>query len=1003
MGKIQSMLTLDGEADFRRQLNLINANLKTLDKELAATSSQFAVGAQKMKQSADISANYSKQVEFLKSKQDVLQRAMANAQKEIDNNNKKLSDARQAYDLNQKAIDKTKKEIEYLTAKYGANSKEVQHAKERLDMYQTAQKNAAKEISVAETAITKAGKAYHSYRQQLADTETQLNKVTEAQRKQAESAEKTVSGINVDLTGLVATGNAVLATIGVVTTVVEKVGSVAGKVANAGIQTLNTSFKAVNGELELGIKGIEAYVGAVAAAGTALGGFSVSNGMSFEASMSKVQAYANLDPVKDAEAIRALTEAAKATGASTTKTATEAADALGYLALNGWKTEQMLNALLPVTKASEAGGIDLATVANLTARSLTAYGKGAEEAEDFLNILTAAQNNSSNSLYDLLTVYTDTAGTFKELGVDFKESAALIGVFANQGVSGAEAATALNSVMLRLLGTNKKAKTALTDIGVSAWNEDGTFKGLTQTLREAGEALADMTQEERINAEAAISGVLRFQDFQKLINGVMDTEGYQNVWDPIASAIDNQTLYQTSETMMNNLQGKVELLKSATSALGTSIYESFSGKATTGVLDLTHWVDLLNQGVKDASLNYEKLDRMQADFDAGKIYSGFNEVSDLISPSLAAALRSEGTLMDELMKRADEPVIRSIRAVSSRASSELSKGITGISKELPGKLRIFNFSIEEGAKLLVQGIHESKELLLPEIIEGATNLALELTDYLPQLVDDLAGGAEMLFNGIINGLDKVVDKLEEDGKLDSIIETVNGFFDRNGVQLWEAGLKILGKIGEGILKHKDKLMGTGLKIINGISDDITKYFPKLMDKASEIVGKIVEKIKEEETLEKLTGAGTAVVNSLIKFIDQNSYRFGDIIDIISRELKTEENQDRLMDMGMYLGDILVRGVGVSLAKLTPLGSLIDAGSKLGEEWNKYVTPIISGNADAGTTVEPAAKTKSSGSSSGDNVTFNITGNNINDYNDIERLVEQGAVLYNNAMKAGGKR
>ena len=99
--------------------------------------------------------------------------------------------------------------------------------------------------------------------------------------------------------------------------------------------------------------------------------------------MSRVQAYSNAS----AEDMQRLSAAAKDMGATTSKTAAEAADALGYLALNGYDTEQMLATLKPIVKASEAGGMDLATAANLTANALTAYGKNAEDAEEFLNIL----------------------------------------------------------------------------------------------------------------------------------------------------------------------------------------------------------------------------------------------------------------------------------------------------------------------------------------------------------------------------------------------------------------------------------------------------------------------------------------------------------------------------------------------------------------------------------------------------------------------------------------
>ena len=1007
MGKIQSMLTLDGESEYKRQLSLINASLKTLEKELQATSSQLVTEGNRLKQTTDLSTNYGRQMDFLKSKQEILRKAMQDTEKEVKNNGTRLDAARQQYASATQQVEISKNAVATWTQIAGENSREVANAKAALARYEEEQRKAAREVSQAEKAVERAAKAYINYKTQLADTDTAINRTAQAQAKLNEETEQANESLGGGGAGLVSTLGAVSSGAGTAVAAIEKLGSALGTAAGAGAAAFNATVQAVNSEINLGIKGVEAYAGAVATAGTAVGGFAASNGMSFEASMSKVQAYANLDPIKNAEEIKALTEAAKETGATTTKTATEAADALGFLALNGWKTEQMLSALLPVTKASEAGGIDLATVANLTARSLTAYGKGAEEAEDFLNILTAAQNNSSNSLLDLLTVYNDTAGTFKMLGVDTKESAALIGVLANQGLSGAEAATALNAVMLRLLGTNKKAGGELDKIGVSAWNDDGTFKGLTATLLEAGEALSNMTDQQRIESESIISGVMRFQAFQKVIDGVMDKEGYAKVFDPINSAIEDQALYNTAATMMDNLQGKVELFKSATSALGTSVYESFAGKATDGVQTVTHWVDMLNDSVKKTSENYEKIDEMNELFKQGQLLSGFKALSGFMSEEDLAELRSQDRLEDfvtEIFTRAETPVIDSIRSIAARASTELSDGIEKTSKLLPGKLKIFNTSVSKGAELLIQGIHESKDTLLPEIIQGATDLALDLADYLPQLTEDLADGAVILFDGILTGLDKVVDKLVDEGKLDSIIDTVNNFFDENGVRLWESGLKILTKIGDGILEHKDELIGTGLDIVNGIADDVVLNLPTIMEKADDIVQSIVTGLEEKETLEKLTGASLAIVQSLVRFFDEHSDELSKILTTITTTLQTEENQRKMLDLGMSLGSLIVKGI---LTSLTPVSLLKDAwgdAKTVGNEFSAMFGPQQ--EYGAGTTVEPSSGMKGllpqpQKSEEPAVVNFNIQNPTISRASDIEWFMEEAAAAQNNAQRSGG--
>lgn len=376
MGKIQSMLTLDGESEFRRQLNLINSSLKTLDKELQATSTQLVEEGAKLKQTADISTNYGRQMDFLKAKHDLLRNAMANAEKEIKNNSTRLDNAKQAYADASKQVETAKNAVATWTKITGASSAEVTNAKAALAKYEEEQRKAARELSQAEKAAERTAKAYISYKTQLAETETAINKVTAAQEDLNSTTEEVNKSIGGGGAGLVSTVGALNAGLSTAVGVLRNVGSVMSDVAGVSLEAFKLGVKTVNTEIDLGIKGLEAYSGAFAAAGTAVGGFAASNGMSFEASMAKVKAYSGASE----EEMERLTEAAKQVGATTTKTATEAADALGFLALNGWKTEDMLNGITAITKAAEAGDMDLATVANLTSRSLTAYGKSAADA-----------------------------------------------------------------------------------------------------------------------------------------------------------------------------------------------------------------------------------------------------------------------------------------------------------------------------------------------------------------------------------------------------------------------------------------------------------------------------------------------------------------------------------------------------------------------------------------------------------------------------------------------
>lgn len=954
MGNINTMLTLDGESEFKRQLSLINNSLKTLGKELTATSTALTTQADKMKQQTAVSNNYSRQLEYLTNKENLLKSALAGADKTMAENYKKLSDAKIAYQRTGTQIESARKVVENMTNTYGKNSQQVKLAEAELKKLETEQRKQRTAIATAEKALDRSVNAYHKYKQQLADTRTEINKVNKAQQ---------------DLTGTTKTLKHPIAELvksckdlkTATAPAVEKLKQFNTSIGKMSLKGAELGFKAITAEINLGVKGLEAYVKGLGAAAGAVGGFAVKTGLSFEQEMSKVKAYSGAS----AEEIQLLTEAAKEMGATTSKTATEAASALGYLSLNGIKTTDMLQMLPSVVKASEAGTMDLATVANLTARSLTAYGKDASEASDFLNILVAAQNNSSTSLYDLLTAYSDMAGTFKSLGIDMKESATILGVFANQGTSGAEAATALSSVMLRLVGSNKKASAALESIGVSAWDDQENFRGLTTVLRDLGHALEDMTPEKETLIEAQIGGVMRIQELKKLVDGVMNEEKYDSVFQPIDDAVKNQTLFTTAETMMDNLKGRVDLLTSALSGLGLSIYDTFSGGATNSVENLTKWTNILDEGVKSGNLT---------------------------------------------------SMIDSIRAVGNRMSGELSRGITQGAKVLPGNLKIFNTVVKEGFKLGIQGLHESKDTILPELLTGFTDLSTDIVSYLPGLATDITDSSVTLFGGLLDGLDQVVQKMEQEGTIDKIITKICTSLEENGPRFLQTGFNIVGNIAGSIVDNLDQLTGTGLKLLTGLADDINNSFPKALDKIREIITNLGNTLTDKDSLAKLATTAFDIMENLGKFLFENLPSFvakvPDIIEGLYAAICTKENEDKMRRSGEYLGAALVDAFRYTVKNI-----LFDAGPRMlartvmannGLDYQQQDTffdimDLIEENKHSSAKIKVRPDANVVGTTEKNIVqNVNVSGNTINGYTDLYKMAEDMASAIKEVQDGGGR-
>lgn len=359
-------------------------------------------------------------------------------------------------------------------------------------------------------------------------------------------------------------------------------------------------------ELAAAIRGVAAAAGAAL---TAASGYVVKVGTAFESSMSKVQALSGASE----QEFEALSAAAKEMGATTSKTAAQAADALGYMALAGWNTQQMLGGLEPILRASEAGAMDLATCSDLVTDSMSAMGIQVDDLGHYLDVVAKAQSSSNTNMQQLLSAYVQCGGTLRNLNVDIEESATLLGVLANRGKKGEEAGTALNSIMVNLIGANRSAKTAMDALGVSAWDADGNFIGLTETLQLLIDRLNDpsVTAAEKNNFIAKIGGKTQMDTLQALLTGVNEEAGalFETLSDCSGAAED------TAKTMQQNLTGALTMFTSALEGVGIEVYESFKEPLT----------DAVNEGTDMLSLMVERINQGDLTESVGKIAESFGK------------------------------------------------------------------------------------------------------------------------------------------------------------------------------------------------------------------------------------------------------------------------------------------------------------------------------------------------------------------------------------------
>lgn len=312
---------------------------------------------------------------------------------------------------------------------------------------------------------------------------------------------------------------------------------------------------------------------AAGAAVTAIGVASVGVGKEFESAMDSWAATADATQ-EDYEKARA---AAMEMGRSTSKTATESAQALEYMALAGWNVEESIAGLPGVLRLSEATGLDLARASDLVTDSMSALGVEIGGLAGYLDVAAKANNKSNQTAEDLMEAYLGVGGTMKNLNIPIQESATALGVLANRGIKGSEAGTALNAVMINLTTGTGQAGKMMGKLGISAFDSEGKFIGLSETLHEVDTVLAGLNEEERNAALAAIGGKQHVDALNDLLSGLNTTvaDGVSE-WDSLERELYDAggALEQMAATKLDNLEGDLDIFQSALQDSGIRIYDS---------------------------------------------------------------------------------------------------------------------------------------------------------------------------------------------------------------------------------------------------------------------------------------------------------------------------------------------------------------------------------------------------------------------------------------------
>ena len=330
---------------------------------------------------------------------------------------------------------------ELLAQKHRLLAEAVGDTKEKLETLKTAAEQANTALENGDISQEQ----YDALQREIVETENELKKLEE-QAKQSETA----------LQKIAATG--------------EKLQSAGDKIAGVGTKLMPVT-------------------GAVAAAGTA----AVKTAADFESAMARVSAVSGAT----GSDLDALSEKAREMGSKTKFSASEAADAMNYMAMAGWKTEDMLSGIEGVMNLAAASGEDLATTSDIVTDALTAFGLSAKDSGHFADVLAAASSNANTNVSMMGETFKYCAPIAGSLGFSVEDTAEAIGLMANAGIKSTQAGTSLRTIMTNLSGEVKICGASIGQVTVATTNADGSMRSLSDILADCRTAFYGLTESEK--------------------------------------------------------------------------------------------------------------------------------------------------------------------------------------------------------------------------------------------------------------------------------------------------------------------------------------------------------------------------------------------------------------------------------------------------------------------------------------------------------------------------
>ena len=538
--------------------------------------------------------------------------------------------------------------------------------------------------------------------------------------------------------------------------------------------------------------------------------------MDFDKSMSKVQALSGAT----GEQLVLLKEKATELGATTAFSASQVSEAMQYMALAGWKTNDILEGTAGILAAASASGEELAKVSDIITDGLSAFGLEASKANHFADVLSTTATNANTTIGMMGEAFTYAGSVAGALGYSVEDTALAIGIMANSGIKASQAGTALRTMLTELSGTLEITGKNLGTYVIQTSNADGTMQPFRETLNSLRTAFKGLTEAERSAMAESLVGKNAMAGLLAIMN--TSDEAFNN----LATAIDNSTgsAERMSDVMLDNLAGQITIIMSGVESLALAIGERltpYARKLADSIQNVVTTFNNMSDEQKDTALKIGAfIDIIPvAILIFGKMVKGVSGAIGAYS-KFSKSVQKAGSVFKVIFSPANKIVlIMTAIALVAVLVIKYWKPLKGFFLDLVSKIGWYleacgvDFNkMKEAFNKIVQAIGLGIQTLI-SFFMGLWEKTKPLVELLGMSIFVVCHEIIGAFEGMMTGVGNIINGLMS--LFGGLIDFIVGVFTGNWEKAWQGVKDIFSGIFEGIVGVCKSVMNTIIGFING--------------------------------------------------------------------------------------------------------------------------------------------------------------------------------------------